>query len=95
MKRLLFILSIVLIGFAGVINAQNVTISLPDTNVAVGTTSLNIPLNVQNFNNIGAISLTINYNPAILTFVGKANENTTGITVNAPTPGTIKIGWFS
>ncbi len=96
MKRFILYLSILFIGLAGMASAQNVTVRLPDTTVTVGATSLNIPMLVQNFNNIGAISLKIKYNPSVLKFNGIANTPVSGFTANADTVnGVIAIGWFS
>ncbi len=96
MKRFILYLSILFIGLAQLANAQNLTVSLPDTIVTVGAKSLNIPLLVQNFNNIGAVSLKINYNPSVLKFNGITNAPVSGFTANADTVnGVIAIGWFS
>jgi hypothetical protein len=55
-----------------------------------------LPITVDGFKNVDAISLTLNYDPAIIQFTGfAANSVFTGMTVNVPTPGTAIIGWFS
>lgn len=93
MKRFILFISILFLGLAYVTNAQT-TVSLPDTNVAVGPTTLNIPITVQNFNNVGAISLTISYNAAVLDFQGIENSAAAGFSVNESN-GNIILGWFS
>ncbi|MGE5682164.1 MAG: putative Ig domain-containing protein [Bacillota bacterium] len=96
MNRFLLYLSILLFGIVQVMNAQSLTVSLPDTNVAIGTKSLSLPLKVKNFNNIGAVSIKINYNPSIISYVGKANDAASGMMVsNDAVKGVISIGWFS
>src|SRR5690606_15778952 len=60
---------------------------IPGSNIAVA-------LNVQDFNNIGAVSLKINYDPAVLTFNGVSNAPA-GVTFSAnATGGVISVGWF-
>jgi hypothetical protein len=93
MKRFILYISILFLGLAYVTNAQT-TVSLPDTVVTVGPTTLNIPITVQEFNNVGAISLTISYDPAVLDFQGIENGAAAGFSVNAAS-GIITIGWFS
>ena len=54
-----------------------------------------VPIHVSSFANVDAISLTLNYDPAILGFVGfTSNPNFPGLYANSPVPGTIIIGWF-
>ncbi|MCX6152516.1 MAG: Ig-like domain-containing protein [Ignavibacteriales bacterium] len=96
MKRFLITLSLLFFGLAQVLSSQSVTVSLPDTNATVGATSLSLPLKVQNFNNIGAISLKLTYVPSVLKYRGNANLIRSDITVNVDTiNGKISIGWFS
>ncbi len=55
------------------------------------------PVTVSNFNNVGAISLALNYNPSVLTFVGVADVNEalgSGLMANASN-GTAYISWYS
>jgi|GEM_PF-2519102 len=93
MKRFIIYLSILFLGLAYVTNAQT-TVSLPDTVVTVGPTTLNIPITAQNFDNVGAISLTISYDPSVLTFKGIENGAAAGFSVNEAS-GIISIGWFT
>lgn len=96
MKRILLFLSILYIGLAQLANAQSLTVSLPDTSVTVGAKGIDIPMLVQNFNNIGAISLKITYNPAVLKFNNLTNTPVSGFSANADTVGgVISIAWFS
>lgn len=54
------------------------------------------PVTVSNFNNVGAISLALNYNPNILTFVEVTDVNDVlpGLLANASN-GTVYVSWYS
>lgn len=71
--------------------AQGTTMTLGTVTAAAGDT-VSIPINVANFNNVGAISLKISYNTSSLTFVGTANSPVT-FTNNA-SGGVVTLGWF-
>jgi len=57
-----------------------------------------VAVSVTNFNNVGAISLALNYNPDILTYTGYSNVNEAlsagDLVVNA-TGGTVYVSWSS
>ncbi|WP_372947736.1 cohesin domain-containing protein [Mariniphaga sp.] len=59
--------------------------------------NISIPITVRGFKNVGVVSLTLNYDPAVLSF--NSASNTTGgfpnLTFNGATPGTIFIGGSS
>ena len=61
-------------------------------------TEFGVAVSVTNFNNVGAISLALNYNPDILTYTGYSNVNEAlsagDLVVNA-TGGTIYVSWSS
>ena len=62
------------------------------TNVIPGTIS--IPVMVSNFINIGGITLTLDYDPGVLTFQGAThNAAFSGMLITGSTPGRILIGW--
>ncbi len=68
------------------------TIGIP-TDVSCGV--YDFPVTVQNFNNIGAISLTLNYDPAVLSYTSVTlNTAITGAPVSNPLPGTFILGYF-
>jgi hypothetical protein len=57
-----------------------------------------VPLNVTNFNNVGAISLMLNYPNTLLTYVGYQNLNTaltTGYLIVNSTGSKVIISWAS
>ncbi len=60
-------------------------------------TVFNCPVTVSNFNNVGAVSLALNYNPDILTFEGVTDVNTalgSGLLANASN-GKVYVSWYS
>lgn len=59
-------------------------------------TAFQVPVKVTNFIQVGSISLTLNYDVAVMDFVSGVNtSNYPSLTINEPTPGVIKIGGFS
>ena len=54
-----------------------------------------IPVTVNNFQNVGAISLKIKYDPSVLTFAGVENQPAQGNFTSNAEGGVITIGWFS
>lgn len=91
MKIIKLLLTIMFLSFAWVTYAQ-VTVGIPDTAVT-GSGSINIPIKVTNFNDVGAISLKINYDPSVLTFQGVPNPLSGSFIANAAN-GVISISWF-
>lgn len=75
--------------------------SFVPTTIASNVTScpgndISVPVKVTNFNTIGAVSLTINYDAAVLDFLSGVNTSGyEGLSVNNPFSGTIIIGGFS
>ncbi|MCX6269720.1 MAG: cohesin domain-containing protein [Bacteroidetes bacterium] len=68
----------------------------PTLSLCPGTTTVSIPITVQNFSGVSSISLTLNYNPAVLTtFTYTSNAALAGgFTVANTTGGQIKAAWF-
>jgi hypothetical protein len=78
----------------GSISAAAVTqLSLPQITAVAGN-NISVPLNVENLENVGAISLRINYDPAVLTFNGVSNAPASGNFTSGATGGIITLGWF-
>lgn len=77
-----------------------VTVSLEGQEAQVGE-SLEVPVQVNRFNNIGAISLIVTYDPEVLRFAsgaktralisGVSREN---FSANVVEPGELRISWF-
>ena len=75
-------------GFVPTTIASSVT-ACPGNNISV-------PVKVSDFNTIGAVSLTMNYDAAVLDFLpGDNTSGYPGLSVNNPYAGTIIIGGFS
>ena len=91
MKRLFILLSFVL--FYSAASAQ-ITVKLPNFTVPANGAQISIPMDVTNFNGIGAISLKITYDPAVLTFQSIPDPIAGNFISNA-SGGVISIGWFS
>jgi len=91
MKIIKLLLTIMFLSFAWVTYAQ-VTVGIPDTAVT-GSGSIKIPIKVTNFNDIGAISLKINYDPSVLTFQVEQNL-LPGTFIENASNGVISISWF-
>ena len=70
-----------------------------ETTVSISTVSaedgenVSVPVTVENFNNVGAITLVINYDPSVLTFEGLQNTPRGGFFSDASN-GELTIGWF-
>ena len=93
MKRIIMLLSIVLL-LVGITQAQ-ISLILPDTTYTQNNIAVKIPVIVRYFNNIGAVSLIINYDPNVLTFTGTDSDPVHG-TFLPPTAqnGHLIISWY-
>jgi hypothetical protein len=67
---------------------------LPELDGCLGET-LDIPVTVDNFNNIGAVSLTLTYEPSVLTFSGVTNNAGFPLLFGGSTPGIFTAGGYS
>ncbi|MCO5257750.1 MAG: cohesin domain-containing protein [Lentimicrobium sp.] len=64
--------------------------------IACAGTNISVPVKVSDFNAIGAVSLTINYDAAVLDFLpGDNTSGYPGLSINNTIAGTIIIGGFS
>ena len=77
----------------------SVTTAVTEMKLMIGTAQsqtgqrVDVALNTENFENVGAISLKIQYDPTALTFNSLSNAAKTGFNYNA-TGGVIILGWF-
>lgn len=104
-RRLHDVLGIALLVFLGM--AVNNSVSAQSIQVRAGTVTscggdtVSLPISILNANNLGAISLSLNYNNANLTYVGYhgANANLgSNLIVNATMMGNtpqVRIAWFN
>jgi uncharacterized repeat protein (TIGR01451 family) len=91
MKKLFILLSFLLIYSAA---SAQITVKLPNFTVPSNGAQISIPMDVTNFNGIGAVSLKISYDPAVLTFQNIPDPIPGNFISNASS-GVISIGWFS
>jgi hypothetical protein len=89
-------------------NEENfTTLAMPPPIVSLGQVTgcissvVSVPITVQNFTNVSAVSLDLNYNAAALTYTGFDNSALTGtLIVNNPSvggvpQGRVLVSWFS
>ncbi len=71
-------------------------VSIGQISACVGSVA-HLPVNVRNFVDIGAATLTFSYDTSALTYVGYADTAlTNNLIINEPSPrGTIILSWFS
>ena len=98
--KLLKILTVIMFGISGIVSAQNGPVTVAGSFFNQTPGQITIPLTVTGFNGIGAISLTLEYDPTVLTYIqGTQNPGLTGflaIADNALPSGMHRIifGWF-
>jgi len=83
------------LGFASFSNA--VTVSIPNTEIASGTTTVEIPINVDNATGIAGFQFSVTFNNAILQATGsKVGSLTSGWTIipNTTVSGQISVAGF-
>ena len=94
MKRSLLIL-IALGLLVAAASAANVTLSVQSQTAASGGT-VTVPIAIAGASSIGAMDLTVTYDPAVLTFVeAKTGALSTNgmVQANGTTPGTVRIAF--
>jgi len=89
MRKIFFFVIISLFSVSSLFG--QVTLTIPDVTGTSGT-NVSVPINVSNFNNVGAISLKIGYDDSILTYVG-IDSGAVSFTNNAVNQEVI-LGWF-
>ncbi|MFM7587394.1 MAG: cohesin domain-containing protein, partial [Bacteroidota bacterium] len=83
------------------VSAQNPVVQVGSITTCASGTVVTVPITVQNFTNIGAVSLDLIYDSTKLTYTGFNSSALTGsLIVNNPTAGGIPLGrvlvsWFS
>lgn len=98
MKTRLLFFSILLLFFLRPFSVVAQTVGIDSTEACAGDTIL-MPVMVTGFTGVAAVSLIIDYNPAVLTFDGITNVHpqVAGMMGNAVTTpkDEIRLGWFS
>lgn len=95
MKTIRYAMLFVLIGLFSVF-AQSATVTIGSVTTAVVGSTVSVPVTVTNFSDIGAISLSIQFDSNVLTCLGGANINSqiANALVNTR-DNKITIGWYS
>ncbi len=75
---------------------SNAPITIAHSMEACPGSTMTIPVTVNSFNSIGTVNLTMNYDPAVLTFLsGINNSGFPGLTISSPSAGTITLNGSS
>ena len=96
----LFLTLLMALGLITHANAQTVQVQA-GTVQACGGDTVSVPINILNANNLGAISLSLNYNGGTLSYVGFSNAQPSlgsNLIVNATTQGNqpqVRVAWFN
>lgn len=95
MKKITLILSFLFVIFVTEIYTQNAPVTMASNISSCTDISIDIPITVADFFNIGALSLTMNYNSSVLTFESYTNNSGfPGLVVNGSIPGSIIAGGY-
>jgi len=96
MKKILLFLSVCFFLFIYETIAQNAPVTTTPVKTVCPGSAVSVPVTVTGFHNIGAISLTMNYDPAVLTYISSVNSSGfPGLFINGATSGSVIIGGFS
>lgn len=96
MKRIHIILLSLLLLITQLILAQNAPKTTIGSILDSSPGSIIIPLNVSYFENIGSITLTMEYDPAVMTYIGASNNPAfSSMVINGATAGQVVIGWYA
>jgi len=81
------------VTWAGTAHAQETTVAIPAVSAEAGE-SVQVPVNVDAFNDIGAVTLVITYDSDVLSFNGLENAARSQFEANVPSDGELRISWF-
>jgi|GEM_PF-4138697 len=63
--------------------------------VVLAPGTVTVPITVDNFNHIDAVSLVLKYDPLVLDYTGFTNSAISGITIHdEPVTGTLSLAWY-
>ncbi len=95
MKRLVQLLITLLFAATSMwVQAIDGPITTIGNTIVIAPASVSIPVTVTNFNNVGSLSLKLNYNASILTYTGYTVAALSGITAATPSSGVVTMGWY-
>jgi len=98
--KFLFLTFLMPLGFLSRAQSQTILVQA-GTVQACGGDTVSVPINILNATNLGAISLSLNYNGGTLSFVGFSNAHPSlgsNLIVNATTQGNqpqVRVAWFN
>ena len=92
MKKIVLILAFILTAYN--FNYAQMNINLPDTAFNQTSDTLKIPMSVVSFNNVGAISMEIQYDTTAMTFDTAEDNIGHGTFIANAASGIIYISWF-
>lgn len=81
------------VSWAGTAQAQDATVGLPAVEAEAGE-SVQLPVEVDGFNDVGAVTLVINYDPDVVTFDSLGNAVRPNFQANVPSEGELRVVWF-
>ncbi|MGD0038127.1 MAG: cohesin domain-containing protein [Bacteroidota bacterium] len=75
-------------------NDTALILSIVNVQASVIGGTITVPINVAHFNNVGAISLKISYDPSVLKFIDIKGVPADTTIIGSGTPGVIYLDWF-
>lgn len=78
------------------VRSQNAPVTTAGSALSASPGTVTVPITVEDFIDIGSVSLRLTYDESVLTFVsGAGHPALTGMVISNPDPGIILIGWFT
>jgi len=94
--RFKFLPVLIVLLLNGHVFAQNAPVTVAPVRTACPGSNVTLPVTVTGFNSIGSVSLTLKYNPAVLTYVSASNTSGfPGLTFGHGIPGKVVISGFA
>ncbi len=88
-----FLMLVFAFGAGQALAQDGITVSIPTVSAEAGQ-DVSVPVNVENFNNVGAITLVINYDASALNFEGLENTPRGDFIDRTPSDGELRVVWF-
>lgn len=81
------------VSWAGTAQAQDATVALPAISAEEGE-SVQVPIEVDGFDDVGAVTLVINYDSDVVTFDSLESAVRPDFQANSPSDGEVRVVWF-
>lgn len=81
------------VSWAGTAQAQDATVALPAISAEEGE-SVQVPVEVDGFDDVGAVTLVINYDSDVVTFDSLESAVRPDFQANSPSDGEVRVVWF-